>query len=89
MHKDFHVFQLSFWNVCVCVQEEDLQEVIAKISSKQAEYDEARDQMSKLKENYEEAEQEYKQHKESINTLIEEADSVKVVLDSKLRFDHK
>uniref|UniRef100_H2MFQ8 Structural maintenance of chromosomes protein 6 n=2 Tax=Oryzias latipes TaxID=8090 RepID=H2MFQ8_ORYLA len=57
--------------------EEDLQEVIAKISSKQAEYDEARDQMSKLKENYEEAEQEYKQHKESINTLIEEADSVK------------
>uniref|UniRef100_A0A8C7XGE5 Structural maintenance of chromosomes protein 6 n=1 Tax=Oryzias sinensis TaxID=183150 RepID=A0A8C7XGE5_9TELE len=57
--------------------EEDLQEVIAKISSKQAEYDEAKDQMSKLKENYEEAEQEYKQHKESINTLIEEADSVK------------
>uniref|UniRef100_A0A8C7XFD9 Structural maintenance of chromosomes protein 6 n=1 Tax=Oryzias sinensis TaxID=183150 RepID=A0A8C7XFD9_9TELE len=67
-------------------QSEDLKALVGAprhISSKQAEYDEAKDQMSKLKENYEEAEQEYKQHKESINTLIEEADSVKVVLYTK------
>ncbi|RVE55821.1 hypothetical protein OJAV_G00229750 [Oryzias javanicus] len=57
--------------------EEDLQEVVSKISLKQTQYDEAKDQMAKLKENYEEAEQEYKQHKESINTLLEEAESVK------------
>lgn len=77
---------LSFSNVRVCPQEEDLQEVVSKVSMKQTQYDEAKDQMAKLKENYEEAEQEYKQHKESINTLLEEAESVKVVLGHKLTY---
>ncbi|TNM94702.1 hypothetical protein fugu_017461 [Takifugu bimaculatus] len=54
--------------------EEDLQEIIAKISSKRAEYDEARAQMAELKSAFENAEQEYKQHKQLINTAAEEAD---------------
>lgn len=60
-------------------QEEDLQEITAKIASKRAECDEARAQMAELKASYEKAEQEYKQHKERINTIAEEADSVKVI----------
>uniref|UniRef100_A0AAQ6AHZ0 Structural maintenance of chromosomes protein 6 n=1 Tax=Amphiprion ocellaris TaxID=80972 RepID=A0AAQ6AHZ0_AMPOC len=58
-------------------QEEDLQEIVTKIASKRAECDEARTQMAELKASYEKAEQEYKQHKEHINTIAEEADSVK------------
>ncbi|XP_054872030.1 structural maintenance of chromosomes protein 6-like isoform X2 [Amphiprion ocellaris] len=57
--------------------EEDLQEIVTKIASKRAECDEARTQMAELKASYEKAEQEYKQHKEHINTIAEEADSVK------------
>lgn len=59
-------------------QEEDLQEIIAKISSKRVEYDQARAQMAELKSAFEEAEQEYKQHKQLINTAAEEADVKKV-----------
>lgn len=59
-------------------QEEDLQEIIAKISSKRVEYDEARAQMAELKSAFENAEQEYKQHKQLINTAAEEADVKKV-----------
>uniref|UniRef100_H3D3W7 Structural maintenance of chromosomes protein 6 n=1 Tax=Tetraodon nigroviridis TaxID=99883 RepID=H3D3W7_TETNG len=54
--------------------EEDLQEIVAKISSKRVEFDEARAQMAELKAAYDKAEQEYKQHKELINTAAEEAD---------------
>lgn len=61
-------------------QEEDLQEIVAKIASKRAEYDEARAQTAELKASYEKAEQEYKQHKEEMNTVAEEADPVKVSL---------
>ncbi|XP_042359511.1 structural maintenance of chromosomes protein 6-like isoform X2 [Plectropomus leopardus] len=57
--------------------EEELQEIVAKISSKRAEYEQARTQMAELKASYEKAEQEYKQHKEQINVVAEEADSVK------------
>ncbi|XP_047244065.1 structural maintenance of chromosomes protein 6-like isoform X2 [Girardinichthys multiradiatus] len=57
--------------------EEDLQEIVAKISSKRAEYEEAKTKMANLKADYEKADQEYKQHKESISTITEEADSVK------------
>lgn len=61
-------------------QEEDFQEIVTKISSKRAEYDEARAQMAELKAAYEKAEQEYKQQKEQINTVAEDADPVKVTL---------
>lgn len=61
-------------------QEEDLHEIITKIKSKRAELDEGQAQMADLKGSYEKAEQEYKQHKEGINTIAEEADSVKVIL---------
>lgn len=37
--------------------------------------------MAELKVSYEKAEQEYKQHKERINTVAEEADSIKVIPD--------
>ncbi|XP_028996683.1 structural maintenance of chromosomes protein 6-like [Betta splendens] len=57
--------------------EEDLQEIIIKISSKRVEHDEARNKMAELKASYDKAEQEYKQHKEQINTIAEEADAVK------------
>lgn len=60
------------------LQEEDLQEIVAKISSKRAELDEAQAQMAKHKASYEKAEQKYKQHKEQINIVAEEADSIKV-----------
>uniref|UniRef100_A0A8C2ZHH5 Structural maintenance of chromosomes protein 6 n=1 Tax=Cyclopterus lumpus TaxID=8103 RepID=A0A8C2ZHH5_CYCLU len=58
-------------------KEEDLQEIVTKISSKRAQYDEARAQTAEFKASYEKAEQEYKQHKEQINTVAEEADPVK------------
>ncbi|XP_041832075.1 structural maintenance of chromosomes protein 6 [Melanotaenia boesemani] len=57
--------------------EEELQEVVAKISTKRTEYEEAKTQLASLKADYEKAEQEYKQHKEKINTIVEEADSIK------------
>ncbi|XP_035535095.1 structural maintenance of chromosomes protein 6 [Morone saxatilis] len=57
--------------------EEDLQEIVSKISSKRVEYDEARAQMASHKASHEKAEQKYKQHKEQINTVAEEADSKK------------
>lgn len=64
------------------LQEEDLQEIVAKISSKHVDYDKARVQMAELKAACEKAEQEYQQHKELINTAAEEADVKKV--DTKL-----
>lgn len=64
--------------VTTLLQEEDLQEIVAKIASKRAEYDEARAQMAEHKASHERAEQEYKQQKEEINTVAEEADSKKV-----------
>lgn len=68
------------WHPAVTIlpQEEDLQEIVAKISSKRVEYDAARVQMAECKVSHEKAEQEYKQHKEQINTAAEEADSKKV-----------
>lgn len=57
--------------------EEDLQEIITKIASKQAELEEAHTKMAELKVSYEKADQEYKQHKEQISSIAEEADSVK------------
>ncbi|XP_047429650.1 structural maintenance of chromosomes protein 6-like [Mugil cephalus] len=57
--------------------EEDLQEIVGKISSKRDEFEDARTQMSELKAAYEKAEEEYQQHKERINTIAEDADPVK------------
>lgn len=64
--------------VTTLLQEDELQEIISKISSKRANFEEARAQMAKLKEAYEEAEREYNQHKEQINAVAEEADPIKV-----------
>ncbi|KAL6095967.1 smc6 [Pungitius sinensis] len=61
--------------------EEDLQEIVSKISSKRAEYDKARAQMAEVKVSYEKAEQEYKQRKEQINTVAEDAEPVKEELN--------
>ncbi|KAK1889292.1 Structural maintenance of chromosomes protein 6 [Dissostichus eleginoides] len=57
--------------------EEELQEIVSKISSKRAEYDEAQAQMADCKAAYEKAEQKYKQHKEQIFTAAEDAEHVK------------
>ncbi|XP_054595892.2 structural maintenance of chromosomes protein 6 [Nothobranchius furzeri] len=57
--------------------EEDLQEIVEKISSKRSEFEEAKAQMAILKDDYEKAEQECRQHKDRISTIVEEADSVK------------
>ncbi|KAM8832240.1 structural maintenance of chromosomes protein 6 isoform 1-T2 [Spinachia spinachia] len=57
--------------------EEDLQEIVSKISSKRAEYDEARARMAVVKASYEKAEQEYNQHKVQINTVADDAEPVK------------
>lgn len=70
--------------VTTLLQEEDLQEIVTKISSKRAEYDEARAQMAEYKAAHERAEQEYKQQKEEINTVAEEADSKKVITVDRL-----
>ncbi|XP_068614652.1 structural maintenance of chromosomes protein 6-like [Brachionichthys hirsutus] len=57
--------------------EEDLQEIVAKISSMRVKHDEERAQMVEHKASYEMAEQEYKKYKEQIATLAEETDSKK------------
>uniref|UniRef100_A0A672HFU7 Structural maintenance of chromosomes protein 6 n=1 Tax=Salarias fasciatus TaxID=181472 RepID=A0A672HFU7_SALFA len=57
--------------------EEELQEIVSKMASKRAELEEAHTKMVDLKSSYEKADQEYKQHKEHINTIAEEAESVK------------
>lgn len=69
------------WFVAITAlpQEEDLQEIVSKISSKRAECEAAQIQVADLKAAYEKAEREYKQHKEQINTVAEEADSIKVL----------
>lgn len=66
-------------------QEEDIQEIENKISSKRVKYEEARTQMAELKTSYEKAEQEYQQHKEQISTVAEEADSKKVKTADRLQ----
>lgn len=66
-------------------QEEELQEIVSKISSKCAECDEAQAQMADCKAAYEKAEQKYKQHKEQIFTAAEDAEHVKVILKTKIR----
>ncbi|KAK2856221.1 hypothetical protein Q5P01_004956 [Channa striata] len=57
--------------------EEELQDNDSKILFKRTEYEGAQTQMAKLKASYEKADQEYKQHKEKISTIAEEADSIK------------
>ncbi|XP_061756608.1 structural maintenance of chromosomes protein 6-like isoform X2 [Nerophis ophidion] len=57
--------------------EEDLQEIVNKISSKSTEYNEVQAQMNELKISYEKAEQKYREHKERICTITEEADAIK------------
>ncbi|XP_033846628.1 structural maintenance of chromosomes protein 6-like [Periophthalmus magnuspinnatus] len=57
--------------------EEDLQDIVSKITSKRTEYEEAKIQMADLKASYDKAERKYKQHKDQINTIAEEADFVK------------
>ncbi|XP_041831050.1 structural maintenance of chromosomes protein 6-like isoform X2 [Melanotaenia boesemani] len=59
------------------VLEEELQDVVAKISDQCTEYEEAKAQLASLKADYEKAEQDYKQHKETINSIVEEADLIK------------
>ena len=70
------------------LQEEDLQEIIGKISAMRAEQEEAQAQMAELKTTYEEAERIYKQHKEQINAIAEHADSVKVIPDENTQAFH-
>uniref|UniRef100_A0A673AXA0 Structural maintenance of chromosomes protein 6 n=1 Tax=Sphaeramia orbicularis TaxID=375764 RepID=A0A673AXA0_9TELE len=72
-----HYIYIEYSCVTTRPQEEDLEEIITKITSKRAEYEEARIQMADLKASYEKAEREYKQHKEQINTIAEEADPIK------------
>lgn len=60
------------------LQDEDLQDIVTKITLKRAEYEEAKVQMADLKVSYEKAEREYKHQKEQINTIAEDADSIKV-----------
>lgn len=57
--------------------EEDLEDIVTKITSKRTEYEEAKVQMADLKACYDKAEREYKQHKEQISTIAEEADPIK------------
>ena len=59
-------------------QEEDLQEIIGKIASKQAECEEAHAQAAQLRSSFEEAEQQYKKHKDQMSAIADEADSMKV-----------
>ncbi|CAL8318125.1 unnamed protein product [Merluccius merluccius] len=57
--------------------EEDLQEIIGKIASKQAECEEAHAQAAQLRSSFEEAEQQYRKHKDQMSAIAEEADSMK------------
>uniref|UniRef100_A0A6Q2YGH3 Structural maintenance of chromosomes protein 6 n=1 Tax=Esox lucius TaxID=8010 RepID=A0A6Q2YGH3_ESOLU len=57
-----------------------LEEINCKISAARVDCEEAQGKMAQLKASWEEAEQRYRQHKESISTLAEEADPIKVSL---------
>lgn len=57
--------------------EEDHQDIVSKITAKRAEYEEVKVQMTDLKASYDKAEREYNQHKDRINTIAEEADTIK------------
>lgn len=61
-------------------QEEELHEIIGKISAQRIMYERAQAEMAEVKASCEEAEQEYKQHKDQISRVAEEADSIKVIL---------
>ncbi|XP_028252481.1 structural maintenance of chromosomes protein 6 [Parambassis ranga] len=57
--------------------EEDLQEIVTKMTIKRTEYDEANGHLTDLKANHEKAKQEYQQYKDRISNIAEDADSVK------------
>jgi uncharacterized coiled-coil protein SlyX len=60
------------------LQEEELEEINNKISAGRSESEEARRKMAQLKASWEEVEQMYRQHKDSISTVAEEAEPIKV-----------
>uniref|UniRef100_A0A674AFT8 Structural maintenance of chromosomes protein 6 n=1 Tax=Salmo trutta TaxID=8032 RepID=A0A674AFT8_SALTR len=59
-------------------RDEELEEINNKISAGRAESEEARRKMAQLKASWEEVEQRYRQHKDSISTVAEEAEPIKV-----------
>uniref|UniRef100_A0A8C9SWB3 Structural maintenance of chromosomes protein 6 n=1 Tax=Scleropages formosus TaxID=113540 RepID=A0A8C9SWB3_SCLFO len=60
------------------LQEEELQEICVRISDARQESDEARQKMNERRKAFEEAEQSYRQHKDIINNVAEEAERIKV-----------
>lgn len=63
---------------CLCVQEEELQELSSRISVCQEEFKAVRTQMQTRQRECEEAEQLYRQQREALNSIAEEAEPIKV-----------
>lgn len=65
-------------SLCLCVQEEELEELSSRISVCREEFEAVRNQVLTHKKEYDEAEQQYRQQREAINSIAEEAEPIKV-----------
>lgn len=65
-------------SLCLCVQEEELQELCSQINVCREEFEAARDKVLTHKKEYEEADQLCRQQREAFNSIAEEAEPIKV-----------
>uniref|UniRef100_A0A8C1KSZ9 Structural maintenance of chromosomes protein 6 n=1 Tax=Cyprinus carpio TaxID=7962 RepID=A0A8C1KSZ9_CYPCA len=65
-------------SLCLCVQEEELQELCSRINVCREEFEAARDKVLTHKKEYEEADQLCRQQREAFNSIAEEAEPIKV-----------
>uniref|UniRef100_A0A671LZQ8 Structural maintenance of chromosomes protein 6 n=1 Tax=Sinocyclocheilus anshuiensis TaxID=1608454 RepID=A0A671LZQ8_9TELE len=69
-------------SLCLCVQEEELEELCSRINVCREEFEAVRDQVLTHKEEYEEADQLCRQQREAFNSIAEEAEPIKEQLSS-------
>uniref|UniRef100_A0A8C1E6M6 Structural maintenance of chromosomes protein 6 n=2 Tax=Cyprinus carpio TaxID=7962 RepID=A0A8C1E6M6_CYPCA len=65
-------------SLCLCVQEEELQELCSRINVCREEFEAARDKVLTHKKEYEEADQLCRQQREAFNSIAEEAEPIKL-----------
>uniref|UniRef100_A0A673N468 Structural maintenance of chromosomes protein 6 n=1 Tax=Sinocyclocheilus rhinocerous TaxID=307959 RepID=A0A673N468_9TELE len=69
-------------SLCLCVQEEELEELCSRINVCREEFEAVRDQVLTHKKEYEEADQLCRQQREAFNSIAEEAEPIKEQLSS-------
>uniref|UniRef100_A0A673N485 Structural maintenance of chromosomes protein 6 n=1 Tax=Sinocyclocheilus rhinocerous TaxID=307959 RepID=A0A673N485_9TELE len=75
-------------SLCLCVQEEELEELCSRINVCREEFEAVRDQVLTHKKEYEEADQLCRQQREAFNSIAEEAEPIKVREDELARSKH-